>query len=50
MAYKKGWAELPDVPHRCPVCDDGQRNPEAVRIHNQKAAYDGCRKYPPRRA
>jgi len=45
MAYKRGWRELPDVPRVCPVCDNGRKDAEAVKVHNLKASSDGCRSY-----
>ena len=50
MAYKKSWSDLPDVPTRCPVCHDKRTDADAVKIHNTKAATDGCRSYPVRRS
>ena len=46
MSYKKGWREEPNVPKRCPICDDKHWTPENVALHNIKASTDGCRKYP----
>lgn len=45
MSYRKGWTELPDVPRICPVCDSKRTDAEAIKVHNVKAATDGCRKY-----
>lgn len=49
MAYRKGWTDLPDLPRKCPVCDNGRKDAEAVKVHNEIAARIGCREYPQRR-
>lgn len=45
MAYRKGYTGLPDLPRKCPVCVEGRKDAEAVKVHNLKAATDGCRSY-----
>lgn len=45
MSYKKGWWELPNLPTRCPVCDDKRTDAEEVKVHNEIAAQRGCRSY-----
>ena len=46
MAYKTTWKLLPDLPRRCPVCDDQRTDKAAVATHNIIAATTGCRAYP----
>lgn len=45
MPYRKSWTDLPDLPRKCPVCVEGRKDAEAVKVHNLKAASDGCRAY-----
>lgn len=45
MTYRKGWRDLPDLPARCPVCDDKRTNAAAIALHNLIAAERGCRSY-----
>lgn len=45
MVYRTGWRELPDLPRKCPICDGGRKDAEAVKVHNEIAARTGCRAY-----
>lgn len=49
MSFKKGWYDLPDVPKRCPLCDDKRTDEDDIKQHNIRCAYDGERAYPTRR-
>lgn len=46
MAYKTTWKLLPDVPTRCPVCQDKRTDAAAIHTHNLRCAQYGERSYP----
>lgn len=46
MPFKSHWRHLPDLPTRCPVCDDKRTDAAAVHTHNLIASQTGCRAYP----
>lgn len=46
MTFRKSWRDLPDVPKRCPVCEEGRKDAAAIAVHNLSASQTGCRRYP----
>lgn len=45
MSYRRSWADLPEVPKTCPVCDGKHADADAVKVHNIRVAQTGERSY-----